>query len=50
VVSPIAARRGLAATFAKLAEEHGLRTSIFEDLAGAEAWLAGSPVIGPGAM
>jgi hypothetical protein len=50
VISPVAARRGLAATFAKLAEEHGLRTSIFEDLARAEAWLVGSPVIGPEAL
>jgi len=50
VISPVAARRGLATTFAKFAEEHGLRTSIFEDLARAEAWLAGSQVIGPEAI
>jgi hypothetical protein len=46
VVAPVPLRRGLANMFATFAEEHGLHTVVFEDLARAEAWLAHSPEIG----
>jgi hypothetical protein len=43
VVAPVPVRRGLANMFATFAEEHGLHTSVFEDVDRAEAWLAHSP-------
>jgi hypothetical protein len=43
VVPPVPVRRGLANMFRAYAEEHGLHTQVFEDLARAEAWLAPSP-------
>jgi hypothetical protein len=43
VVAPVPVRRGLANMFKAFAEEHGLRTSVFEDLDLAEAWLAQPP-------
>jgi hypothetical protein len=48
VIAPVPVRRGLANMFKAFAEEHGLRTAVFEDLDRAEAWLAHSPEAGSG--
>ena len=47
VVAPVPVRRGLANMFRAYAEEHGLATAVFEDLASAEAWLAQGPETHP---
>ena len=45
VIAPVPLKRGLAHMFAVYAEEHGLHTSVFEDVEEAERWLAHAPRI-----